>query len=64
MDLLSTVLRSCNAEKFIEDFKIHQVDAFTLKLLNHEDLEIIGVQKEEHRNDILKYIENLQIPAE
>lgn len=64
MDLLSTILRSCNAEIYIQNFKIHQVDSFTLKLLNHEDLEIIGVNDEEHRNNILKQIEKLQIPAE
>lgn len=64
MDLLSTILRSCKAEKYIENFKEHQVDSFTLKLLNHEDLKIIGVNDEEHRNNILKHIDNLQIPCE
>lgn len=64
MDLLSTVLRSCNAEQYIENFKTHQVDSFTLKLLNHEDLKIIGINDEEHRNNILKHIDNLQIPCE
>lgn len=64
MDLLSSILRSCNTEKYIDNFKTHQVDSFTLKLLNDEDLDIIGVDNEEDRKKLLKHIENLQIPAE
>lgn len=64
MDLLGTILRSCNAEEYIDNFKNNQIDTFTLKLLREEDLKILGIDQEEKRKNILKCIKDLQTPAE
>lgn len=64
MDLLSSILRAYNAEKYIDNFKTHQVDSFTLTLLTEKDLQLIGIPDKVHRETILKQIENLQIPSE
>ncbi|XP_018567712.1 uncharacterized protein LOC108908238 [Anoplophora glabripennis] len=64
MDLLQSILRTCRAEEYTENFKSNDIDAFTLKILNDEDLKIIGIKEEDVRESILKQVSNLQIPSE
>ncbi|ERL94324.1 hypothetical protein D910_11605 [Dendroctonus ponderosae] len=64
MDLLETVLRSCQAEQYINNFKDHRIDTYILKLLVEEDLELIGIDDEETRVRVLQHFANLQIPTE
>ncbi|KAG5880121.1 hypothetical protein JTB14_027058 [Gonioctena quinquepunctata] len=64
MDLLQTILRSCECEEFYNNFKNNGIDSFTLKILDDEDLQIIGIQDVEKREKVLRHINNLQIPSE
>ncbi|KAL3271095.1 hypothetical protein HHI36_021591 [Cryptolaemus montrouzieri] len=64
MDLLSSLLKTAEADEYSCNFKKHGIDPFTLKLLDHEDLEALGITERTKRNVILKNIANLQIPAE
>ncbi|KAJ8926217.1 hypothetical protein NQ314_021426 [Rhamnusium bicolor] len=64
MDLLQSILRSCDAENYYDNFRNNGIDSFTLKILNNDDLQIVGVQDEDVRARILKHISNLQIPTE
>ncbi|KAJ8919705.1 hypothetical protein NQ315_006233 [Exocentrus adspersus] len=64
MDLLQSILNTCGADKYIENFRSNGIDAFTLKILNNEDLKIIGVEEADVRNSIVKHVANLQIPSE
>lgn len=64
LNILESLLRSCNAEKALANFKNNGVDTFCLKLLNGEDLEALGICDEETKSQILKRIANLQIPSE
>lgn len=64
MDLLETVLRSANAEKYIEKLKEQNIEASTLPLLTDQDLLILGVDDEDIRKEILDRSSTLQIPHE
>ncbi|KYB28794.1 hypothetical protein TcasGA2_TC034598 [Tribolium castaneum] len=64
MNILDTVLCTSKAEKYSSNFKQFSIDAFTLKLLNEEDLKILGIEEEEIRLAVLQHANNLQIPAE
>lgn len=64
MDLLESVLRTANAESFTETFKEHGIDTATLSLLIDEDLQLLGIEDANVRQDILKRIENLHFPKE
>lgn len=64
MDLLQSILRTCRAEEYIENFKNNGIDAFTLRILSDEDLKIIGVKEVDIRELILGHVSNLQIPSE
>lgn len=64
MDLLETVLRSVNAEKYIEKLKEQNIEASTLPLLTDQDLLILGVDDEDIRKEILDRSSTLQIPHE
>lgn len=64
MNLLDTVLCASGAQNYSSNFEEHAIDAFTLKLLNDEDLKILGIAEEEIRSSILKHAESLQIPYE
>lgn len=64
MDLLETVLRSCQAEQYIRNFKDHRIDTYILKLLVEEDLELIGIEDKATRARVLQHFANLQIPTE
>ncbi|KAJ8968449.1 hypothetical protein NQ317_018132 [Molorchus minor] len=64
MDLLQTVLQSCGAENFVENFKDNSINTFTLKILSDSDLKLIGIEDEDLRSCIINHISNLQIPTE
>nr|CAH7729669.1 unnamed protein product [Callosobruchus chinensis] len=64
MDLLETVLRTCDSEKYIKNFKDNGIDTFALKILSEEDLKLVGIDDEEKRKKLLENISNLQIPTE
>lgn len=64
MDLLTTILRSCHCEQYVDNLKENEIDPFTLKLLTKEDLHIIGIKNKEQQTTLLDYIKNLQLPAE
>ncbi|CAH1119468.1 unnamed protein product [Phaedon cochleariae] len=64
MDLLQTILRSCQSENYYNNFKNSGIDSYTLKLLTEEDLEDIGIENVVNRKKILKHFSNLQIPTE
>lgn len=64
MDLLESVLRTANAASFTENFKTNGIDTVTLSLLTDEDLELLGIEDANTRQDILKRIENLHCPKE
>nr|CAI5833755.1 unnamed protein product [Callosobruchus analis] len=64
MDLLETVLRTCDSEKYIKNFKDNGIDTFSLKILTEEDLKLVGIDDEEKRKNLLEHISNLQIPTE
>lgn len=64
MDLLETILRSCDADKYVNNFKENGIETYILKILVDEDLEAIGVEDAELRAKILNHCKNLQIPTE
>lgn len=64
MDLLEAILRSSGFEEYNNVFKKSGIDSFTLKILNNQDLKLIGIGDEERRKQLLKVINNLQIPSE
>lgn len=64
MDLLESVLRASNAQKYIENFRNYGIDASVLKLLDDEDLKRLGVDDPNTRNTILQNAINLQIPSQ
>lgn len=64
MDLLETVLRSGGFGEFVENFRTNKIDSFSLKLLNDQDLQLLGIEDETERKKLIKVIHNLQIPAE
>lgn len=64
MDLLDSILRKAKAESLTEKFKENGIEASTLSLLTDKDLQLLGIEKPEKRQDILKCIANLQIPKE
>ncbi|KAJ8951278.1 hypothetical protein NQ318_008181, partial [Aromia moschata] len=63
-DLLRSVLATCGAEMYTDNFKNNGIDLFTLKILSNEDLQIIGIPDEDMRCRIIENVANLQIPAE
>lgn len=64
MEFVETILRSSNAEKYIDTFRKNKIlDSFAVKALKREDLEILIDDKEIVEN-LSKVIENLQIPSE
>ncbi|KAK9874358.1 hypothetical protein WA026_002708 [Henosepilachna vigintioctopunctata] len=64
MDLLTSLLKGTEADQYINNFRDRNIDPFTLKLLDADDLEALGITDEMQRCTILKIIANLQIPAE
>ncbi|KAK4873407.1 hypothetical protein RN001_015436 [Aquatica leii] len=64
MDLLETVLRSANAETYIELFRKNKIEADTLPLLSVNDLQILGVHEKPLQVEILSKASHLQIPHE
>ncbi|KAF2880087.1 hypothetical protein ILUMI_26099 [Ignelater luminosus] len=64
MDLFETVLRSANAERYIDILKEQNLEASTLPLLTDNDLLILGVDDEDIRKEILAKSSTLQIPHE
>ncbi|KAF5305839.1 hypothetical protein FQR65_LT07578 [Abscondita terminalis] len=64
MDLLETILRSANAEKYVELFAKNGIEAATLPLLSIEDLKFLGVDEKDVRIEILNKASHLQIPHE
>lgn len=64
MDLLDSVLRKAKAENFAEKFKANGINTTTLSLLTDEDLQLLDINNPDIRQEILKCIENLQIPKE
>lgn len=64
MDLLDTVLRASNAERYSDNFKKYHVDSSLLLLLSDEDLQKLDVDDPTIRQSILKNVKNLQIPSE
>ena len=64
MDLLDTVLRSANAEAYVDLLSNHNIDASTLPTLSDMDLVILGVDDAEVRKNIIKKASHLQIPHE
>nr|XP_023017398.1 uncharacterized protein LOC111506523 [Leptinotarsa decemlineata] len=64
MDLLKTILSSCECEELYDNFKNNNIDTETLKILSDEDLQIVGIQDEKKREKILLKLNNLRIPAE
>jgi hypothetical protein len=64
MNLVESILRTCKAEEHTNVFKEHGIDGFALKMLNDEDLQMLGVTEEEKRSAILEHANNLLLPAE
>lgn len=64
MDLLEPVLRTANAQNFTEKFKEHGIDAAVLSLLTDDDLQLLGIEDSNIRQNILNRIANLHIRKE
>lgn len=64
MDLLESVLRASNAQKYIENFRNYGIDASVLKLLNEDDLKRLGVDDANIRSTLLRNAKNLQIVSQ
>lgn len=64
MELLDTVLRTCKAGDYVDNFVQNDVDISNLQLLNDEDLKIIGIDESNIRENIIKKAKELQIPLE
>ncbi|KAK9693074.1 hypothetical protein QE152_g34454 [Popillia japonica] len=56
--------RAAGGEKYLSKFKDHRIDLPSLKLLNDEDLQIIGVDDTVTRINILKNCGNFQMQLE
>lgn len=64
MELLDTVLRTCDGAKYVDNFVENSIDISTLQLLNEEDLKIIGIDDLNIRKKIIMKAKELQIPLE
>ncbi|XP_030756054.1 uncharacterized protein LOC115882255 isoform X2 [Sitophilus oryzae] len=64
MDLLETVLRTCDSVEFIDKFRKNNINYKDLKLLNNEDLLLLEICDKETRNKILSRSKNMQLHAE
>ncbi|XP_060525743.1 uncharacterized protein LOC132701666 [Cylas formicarius] len=64
MALLEPILRTCKAERYIDNFREFGIEPYVFKILGHEDLSAIGIEDENLRTDILNHFANLQIPTE
>ncbi|KRT85653.1 Sterile alpha motif containing protein, partial [Oryctes borbonicus] len=62
-EIVETILRAAGGEKYLNNFKEYRIDLSSLKLLNDEDLSIIGVN-EATRTNILKNCANFQMRLE
>ncbi|XP_044762989.1 uncharacterized protein LOC123319955 [Coccinella septempunctata] len=63
-DLLATCLRIAEAEEYIDVVEKHGIDTFSLKLLNRDDLEVLGLTDKLKQDIFLENIATLQIPSE
>ncbi|KAB0792300.1 hypothetical protein PPYR_14259 [Photinus pyralis] len=64
MDLLETVLRSADAESYLDLLMNNNIDISTLPLLSEEELKIIGIDDEAARTRILEKTTRLTIAHE
>lgn len=64
MELLDSILRTCKAADYIENFVQNDIDLYSLQLLSDDDLKIIGIEESCIRENILEKAKDLQIPLE